>query len=239
MILLKKIFLLSKSKLWLYGLVNGVAANIELLKLTESIKKLKTLIDVGSNKGQFMLLLEKLFPDIGMFSFEPIKEEMQIQKKLFSFKKKIIFYNFAIGKKNSRKNFYITKRKDSSSFYKFNKPNSSNQDYKIIEQREIKVFKLDTILFNKNLKKPIILKLDVQGYEMEVLKGSLKILKRINYILIEVSKSEIYKNQATEKQIINFLKKRNFFPLNSTKSTKINKTNFLQRDILFKRKDKF
>ena len=28
----------------------------------------------------------------------------------------------------------------------------------------------------------------------------------------------------------------NFFPLNSTKSTKINKTNFLQRDILFKRK---
>ena len=121
----------------------------------------------------------------------------------------------------------------------FNKPNSSNQDYKIIERREIQIFKLDTILCNKNLKKPIILKLDVQGYEMEVLKGSLKILKRINYILIEVSKSEIYKNQATEKQIINFLKKRNFFPLNSTKSTKINKTNFLQRDILFKRKDKF
>ncbi|ARJ49528.1 FkbM family methyltransferase [Candidatus Pelagibacter sp. RS40] len=238
MILLKKIFILCKSKLWIYGLVNGVAANIELLKLFESIKKIKTLIDVGSNKGQFMLLLEKLFPNISIFSFEPIKEEIQKQKKLFSFKKKIIFYNFAIGKKNSKKNFFITKRKDSSSFYKFNKPNSPNHDYKIIERREIQIFKLDAILSNKNLEKPIILKLDVQGYELEVLKGSLKILKRINYLLIEVSKSKIYKNQATEKQIINYLKKRNFFPLKSTKNTKINKTNFLQRDILFKRKDK-
>ena len=111
MILLKKIFILSKSKLWLYGLINGVAANIELLKLTESIKKLKTLIDVGSNKGQFMLLLEKLFPDISIFSFEPIKEEMQIQKKLFSFKNKIIFYDFAIGKKIVEKIFLSQKEK--------------------------------------------------------------------------------------------------------------------------------
>ena len=86
MILLKKIFLLCKSKLWFYGLVNGIAANIELLKLIESIKKLKTLIDVGSNKGQFMLLLEKLFPNISIISFEPIKEEMHKQKK-FNFNK--------------------------------------------------------------------------------------------------------------------------------------------------------
>lgn len=237
--LLKKIFLLSKSKLWLYGLINGVAANIELSKLVKSTKKIKTLIDVGSNKGQFMLLLERFFPDINIYSFEPIKEELHIQKKLFSFRKKINFYNFAIGNKNCKKKFYITKRKDSSSFYKFNKLNSSNQDYKIIEKREVQIFKLDTILHNKDLKKPVILKLDVQGYEMEVLKGSLKILKRINYLLIEVSKNEIYRNQATENQIINFLKKKSFFLISSTISTKINKTNFLQKDILFKRKEDF
>ena len=74
---------------------------------------------------------------------------------------------------------------------------------------------------------------------MEVLKGSVKILKKINYLLIEVSNSQIYKNQATEIQIINFLQKKNFFPLYSTKASKINQTNFLQRDILFKKKEEF
>ena len=58
-----------------------------------------------------MLLLEKLFPDISIFSFEPIKEEMQIQKKLFSFKNKIIFYDFAIGKKIVEKIFLSQKEK--------------------------------------------------------------------------------------------------------------------------------
>jgi len=237
MFLLKKIFLLSRNKLWFQGLRNGVAANVELLILIKSIKKIKTLIDVGSNKGQFMLLLERYFPNIQMFSFEPIKEELDIQKKLFSLRKKIFFYNFGIGNKNCKKNFYITKRKDSSSFYKFNNQNFSNQDYEITEKRKVKILKLDKALNNKSLKKPILLKLDVQGYEMEVLKGSLKILKKINYILIEVSNSQIYKNQATEIQIIDFLQKKNFFPLSSTKASKINQTNFLQRDILFKKKE--
>ena len=84
MFLLKKIFLLINNKLWFQGLINGVAANVELLILVKSIKKIKTLIDVGSNKGQFMLLLERYFPNIHMFSFEPIKEELDKSKKLFN-----------------------------------------------------------------------------------------------------------------------------------------------------------
>ena len=68
--LLKKIFLLSLSPLWICGLIKGVAANIELLPLINKIKKLNTVIDIGSNKGQFILLCLKFFPKIKIYPCE-------------------------------------------------------------------------------------------------------------------------------------------------------------------------
>ena len=51
--ILKKIFILLQSKLWFYGLLNGVAANIELKNFLKKINSINTLVDIGSNKGQF------------------------------------------------------------------------------------------------------------------------------------------------------------------------------------------
>ena len=54
-----------------------------------------------------------------------------------------------------------------------------------------------------------------------------------DYILLEVSKNEMYKNQPKEGKIINFLRKNNFKIFKSNKWTTIKNTNFEQRDILF------
>ena len=77
------------------------------------------------------------------------------------------------------------------------------------------------------------MKIDVQGYELEVLKGSENILKKVEYILIEVSENEMYKDQPLSNEIINFLQNRNYQILKQNHPIKINKTNFIQKDILF------
>lgn len=233
---LKKIFILSQNFLWIYGLFKGVAANIELLPLLKKIKKINTLIDIGSNKGQFILLCLKFFPNPTVYSFEPIKEIFEKQKNFFEFKKKIYAFNFGIGNKNKNLNFFITKRKDSSSFLTYNGSSRHNRDYLLTEKRNIKIRKLDQVLKNKNLIKPILIKIDVQGYELEVLKGSREILSKIDYLLIEVSKNRMYNNQATEKEIVTFLKNKKFTMLKSLKWMKIKNTQYMQRDILFKKK---
>ena len=233
--LIKKIFVLSQSYLWVYGLFMGVAANIELLPLIYKIKKINTLIDIGSNKGQFILLCLKFFPKIKIYSFEPIKEILERQKNFFKFKKMNTF-NFGIGNKNKNLNFFITKRKDSSSFLTFNASNHYNSDYSFIEKRSIKIRKLDQILKNKNLIRPILIKIDVQGYELEVLKGAKQILSKTDYLLVEVSKNRMYNKQAVEKDVINFLKNKKFVILKLSKWVKIKNTKFIQRDILFKKK---
>ena len=232
---LKKIFILSQSFLWIYGLFRGVAANIELLPLIKKIKKINTIIDIGSNKGQFVLLCFKYFPKAITYSFEPIKELVKKQKNFLHFKKKIFFFNCGIGSKNKDLNFLITKRTDSSSFLTINKLNNYNNDYFVKEKRNIKIRKLDQILKNKKLKKPILVKIDVQGYELEVLKGAKKILSNIDFLLLEVSKNRMYNKQATEKEITNFLKNKKFKISKSLEWSKIKNTKFMQRDILFKR----
>ena len=56
-----------------------------------------------------------------------------------------------------------------------------------------------------------LLNIDTQGYEMEVLKGSRKLLSQgIKYIILEVNKKELYEGCPLVKDIDNFLKKFGF-----------------------------
>ena len=225
-----KLFKLIKNKTWRKGLFKNIAANIELENLIKGLD-VKIIIDIGSNKGQFILLTEKLLNCKKIYSFEPIKELIEKQKKFFSYRDNINFYNFALGQKTEKKKFFLTKRKDSSSFLKINE-NINNADYLIENEINVNIHCLDNIINNQDLSDTTLVKIDVQGYELEVLKGSLGILKKIKFILIEISEKEIYKNQALSSDIINFLKQKNFSILRENKSTKIKKTNLIQKDIL-------
>ena len=227
-----KLIKLIKNKSWRKGVFNNIAANIELEDLVKDLK-VETVIDVGSNKGQFLLLIENFFECKKIYSFEPIEEFYEMQKNFFKYKNNINFFNFALGEKSSKNSFYITQRKDSSSFYKINKSIKDNNDYKIIEKKEIQIHSLDEVMINENLNGSILLKIDVQGYEMEVLKGSIETLKKIKYIIVEISDNEIYENQSSSHSVINFLKNNNFTFCKENKSSKIKKSNFTQKDMLF------
>lgn len=229
---LLKLVKLFKNRVTRKGLYNNIAANIELEYLVNDLK-FETVIDVGSNKGQFILLVEKNFPNEKFFySFEPITEILEKQKKFFLGNNKILFFNFALGEKFEKKKFNITKRKDSSSFFQINEMIKSKDHIKE-EEREIEIKPLDKVIGAENLRKPILMKIDVQGYEFEVLKGSKDIIRKIKYLIIELSENEIYKGQSLAPEIIDYLKKINFNILKETRAYKISGSEFKQKDILF------
>ena len=125
---------------------------------------------------------------------------------------------------------------DSSSFLKIAQDNNESKNYLIKEKRNIKVSTLDEILIDKKIARPIFIKMDVQGYELEVLKGSNNLLKIADYLLLEVSENEMYQNQPTEKIIIEYLKDLNFNIFKANDWLNIKNTNFNQRDVLFYKK---
>jgi FkbM family methyltransferase len=76
------------------------------------------------------------------------------------------------------------------------------------EKETVKIKKLDSYNIDKNLFNMI--NIDVQGYELEVFKGSEKILPNIDYIMTEINRDEVYKNCAKVGELNDFLSKYGF-----------------------------
>ena len=201
----------------------------ELKDLFKFTDKLSTLIDVGSNKGQFSILARLYFPKLYIYSFEPQLDQLNIQKQNLG-KKNIEYFNNALGSKNKKINFYITKRKDSSSILH---PHLKLQGYKITSVKQILINSLDNILKKKKLKKNVILKIDTQGYELEVLKGANKLLSKVDYILCEVSHLNTYKKQVKSNKLIHYLNKKSF-KIAARLNKSFYRKKLFQEDILFK-----
>ena len=205
--------------------LNSVFPLIEISNLLNELPIIDNCIDVGSNKGQFALILKRNFPKAKIFSFEPQIENLSIQKKFLNNTK---FYNCCLGNKSSFQIFNITDREDSSSLLV---PSIfKNSIYRVVNKITIKVDKLDNIIKLKHKSKNL-LKLDVQGYELEVLKGSKKCLSKIDFIIIELGEKKSYLKQPSKNKTINFLKKKNFQLKKISNKTKLN--NSWEADYLF------
>ncbi len=147
--------------------------------------ELKNVLDIGANIGQFARTLNYYSPQTKIYSFEPNKEIFPFLINN-SLGKNIICLNFGIGQKNETKKFYFSPEASAEgSLIKEN----MNQIYerKGVKEIEISMIKLDTNMIKKYElpSKFDLVKIDVEGYEAEVLKS----LKEINfrYLQIEVS----------------------------------------------------
>lgn len=168
--------------------------NVENLK--KSFKQINTVIDAGANKGQFALAANYYFPHSNIFSFEPSKlAYKQIFRYLGNYKN-IKLFNYGLGDVDGEIEFYEHTYDQISSFLKIN-PTNSNPNYKDSKASTSKVIvkKLDDVIEEIELISPVLLKLDVQGFEDRVLKGALKSLKNIDYILIELAFEKLYEDQ--------------------------------------------
>jgi hypothetical protein len=74
----------------------------------------------------------------------------------------------------------------------------------------VKVAPLDEFLTPEQIIEPALLKLDVQGYELEALKGCETLLDRFAYAYVECSFMELYAGQALADEVVGWLQKRGF-----------------------------
>ena len=173
----------------------------QLSRINKFIRKFKidTIIDVGAHKGDFIKHALKNLKPKKIYAFEPQKGISCILKKRF--KKKVKVFDLAVGKKNSNNLIYINKLKKTSTlssamvysnsiFYKI-KNLLLLQKGNYESKYHVKTVSLDYFFSKKKFLKTL-LKIDVEGYEVNVLLGSKKILKKIQMVLIE--KQNLKKN---------------------------------------------
>ena len=165
-----------------------------------------------SHKQTFdLLLFSNFFPKSRIISFEPLKAPSDKYNKLFKDDEDVIMYKSAIGIYQKKLSMHISKKTDSSSILPIGENQASifpGTEESHIEN--ITIAPLRKFIKYDDLISPVFVKIDVQGYELEVLKGCKEFLEYFNYIYVECSFIELYKGQAFFDEVYDFLSKYSF-----------------------------
>ncbi len=168
-------------------------------KLIEYLATLKinTLIDVGASHGNFIELVRSIHPSCDVIAFEPLLNAFKVLVNKFQNNQSIKLYNFAIGNKIGEIQFFENDYSFSSSVLKLGNRHVEEFPYaKSISNILVQIDYLDNVIELGQIKRPILLKIDVQGLEKEVIEGAINILSLVDYLLIEVSFEELYEGQS-------------------------------------------
>jgi len=171
---------------------------------------LRTIIDIGANEGQFAEKILTVLPSVEVHCFEPLQEAFKKLQSNFSKEKNIFLYNFGLGETNEVREIFKNEYSPSSSLLEMVELHKSNFDYAVnVIPETIELRKLDEVLPG-SLNKPLLVKIDVQGYEMFVLKGGYSVIRQADIVIIETSFYPLYLGQALFDDIYEYFKKIGF-----------------------------
>lgn len=216
-----------------------VAASIEHEQILDNLgsERIVTFIDIGANRGQFALVARRHFPDSVIFSFEPLKEPAEVFRRVFAHDARTTLYELAIGPEETESIIHVSKADDSSSLLPITAlqnelyPGTSEKETRSIFEKP-----LDTILSPSDIQTPAFLKIDVQGYEKNVLEGCKSLLLLFSYISVECSFVELYTGQALAHEVISYLSNKGFILRNVYNIDKDKNGISVQGDFLFTKK---
>ena len=177
--------------------------------------KIKIIYDIGSHICEYGILFSKIYPGAKIFCFEANPNLINKSKNNIRNNKNIKLFNLGIGNKNISLNFNLNLLNEkTSSFFKVNKNSKNYKIKKLInnhlnKKTKIQMITLDKFISNDN-PCPDLIKIDVEGYEKEVLLGIKKNLNNIKIILIEFRLDNLYQLYNNQK-IHTFLLKNNFY----------------------------
>ncbi|NIG54436.1 FkbM family methyltransferase [Chitinophaga sp. Cy-1792] len=201
------------------------------------ISQLNTIIDVGANKGQFALAAAYKFPHAKVLSFEPLPDAYKSLQQNTRKSARISAFNYALGSNDGQLAFYSNEYSHASSALQVSEtlialePGTANA---VLTQVPVK--RLDTVLQQLPVNGPVLLKMDVQGFEKEVLSGAGNSLQQIDYLLFETSFVPLYKGEPLFDEMHHFVKSLGFEFIAPVGFLQSGKLQILQMDLLYKKR---
>jgi len=172
--------------------------------------EIKVVFDVGANEGQSAREFLRHFPQARIFSFEPTPATFQRLSRFAGDHPRLIPVNQALGEAPGRVAFNENAFHQTNSILPANPRSEEYLGPAVIDcQRKIEVemTTLDAFCRQESVAGIDLLKMDVQGFELFVLKGAQGFLsaRKIGCIVLEVSFISLYENQATQQDLITLL----------------------------------
>lgn len=207
---LKKLLRILANDAYRSSLTRGAAAGVEHLQVLRSLA-CDLVVDVGANRGQFALAARSAFPEARIVAFEPLEEPAVIFRRVFAVDPLVTLYPFALGDAEAEMVMHVSAAEDSSSLLPIGAaqtehfPGTGER-----EQRAVQVAPLSRFIRSSEIPTGALLKIDVQGYELAVLRGCANLIQSFSYVYVECSFLELYQGQALAHQVIAWLAEKGF-----------------------------
>jgi len=198
----------------------------------------ETIFDIGAHTGETVQYYRRLFPKSRIFAFEPNPELYQFCQQRFQEDKKVSIHQFAVGAENKQETMFINNDSATSSLKKSVEEAEKNWGravYQTVKTENVKVVTLDRFCGSIGVDVIHICKVDVQGHEMEVLRGAQGLLaqSQISLLQLEWINLPTYEKQTDLGQMI-ALMLENKYELNSIYNLEtLSDGKLAQADLLF------
>lgn len=155
-----------------------------------------TVIDVGASVGDFAFTVRPLLPQAQIYSFEPLPDCYAAIQRHMSAAARFQAFNLALGDRSGELTFYRSSHAPSSSFLPMADAHKDAFPATAGAQPVmVKVARLDTVADQLAIVDPLLVKIDVQGYEGHVLAGGEQTIRRAALVIIETSFRPLYEGQ--------------------------------------------
>jgi len=179
-------------------------------KLYSMVKKGNVVIDVGVNIGETLLNIASAIGNTGMVSgFEPNPVVFEKCKKNISLNpslNNILLHPYALGKEPSELSLEVRNERNRG---------MSSLSYSANSEK-VKVATLDSYVQHKGLARVDLIKIDVEGFEMNVLSGAEQTINQFHpKLFIELDNDLLKRQQTSAKELINWLIQHRYNILNA------------------------
>jgi len=192
---------------------------------------------VGSYVVEIAEKYAKIFPESSIYAFEPTLNSFHELGRRSAQINNIEAFNFAFSDTNKRSAFYLNKFSPTNSLLESSRNADKVWGEDLLDTEErvyVDCRTIDSFCHDKNIQHIDILKLDVQGGELAVLKGAANMLKdnSISLIYTEIIFADTYQNQTTLIDLMKYMD-CNFFHIFYFYNPKYLKRRLIQADLIF------
>ena len=173
--------------------------------MKEIVRERDTIIDIGANVGYYALLESRLANRGEVYAIEPVPKNVLLleKNKCLNDYKNISIFPFAIGDKNGIGEMYLYEKGNLCSF----KENIQN---KFTGKMDVPIMTLDKFVEKCVSGDPTLIRMDVEGYEYQIIKGMSDILKSDKPLTLFIELHPFMMSKEDMRDLIDTLKQSKF-----------------------------
>jgi FkbM family methyltransferase len=190
-------------------LAPGHLDSLELLEMLRAAPP-AVICDVGANAGTWTCLAKSVFPAAAVEAFEPLEAPAAAFARRTAGLAGVRLHPVALGPRDGTVALELTDFPDATSVLSLSDEGRRTFNVASSGRREVRQATLDGLIASGAVRAPDLIKLDIQGYELEALKGGERAVRAARAVLCEVSFRSFYEGQALFADVLAFLGERGF-----------------------------